>query len=240
MDADRPRRSSQTSPWTWIGCGCGLLVMLGLAGVTGMTWMGYKAGKKMARAEEDPAVRADLVREVLAYDELPAGYHPVGSFSMPMLVDVAILSDRPPERGSKERRGLGERGFLYMRMHGWMGREDELRRFLEGKGEKPEWMGGTGAEAEVGEVLGRGSVDAGGRQILYMATRGDLRLRGESGEGLVTWLGIDCPSDRRTRVGLWFVPDPAPGRPLRPADLADTPADPEAIQEFARHFRFCG
>ena len=239
MDADRPR-SSQSSPWMWVGCGCGVLVALALAGITGLTWFGYKAGKRMEKAQKDPVAREQMTREILAYDKLPSGYYAAGSFSIPMLTNIALFSDRPPDPKGRDRHEMGDHGFLFFSMHGWMAKEDELTRFLEGKGQRPGWLKKSGAETDVGEILARGKVEAGGRELLYMATRGDVRTQGGTREGLVTWLTVDCPSDQRTRLGLWFTPDPAPGKPLQAADLAGTAADPEAIRAFAEHFRFCG
>ena len=50
---------------------------------------------------------------------------------------------------------------------------------------------------------------------------------------------VDCPQDDRLRMGLWFIPDPAPREKPEGAAFAGTPADPEAIRNFAGHFRFC-
>ena len=240
MDADRPRSSSKSSPWIWVGCGCGILVALVMAGVAGLTWFGYKAGKRMEKAREDPVAREQMTREILAYDELPSGYYTMGAFSIPMLTDIALFSDRPPDPRGRDRHEMGDHGFLFLSMHGWMADEDELIRFLQGKAKRPGWLGQSGADTDIGEVLGRGKVEAGGRELLYMATRGDVNVQGRNREGLVTWLAVDCPADRRARLGLWFNPDPAPGKPLQGADLAGTAADPEAIRAFAEHFRFCG
>lgn len=240
MDADHPRSSSKSSPWIWVGCGCGILVALVMAAITGVTWFGYKAGKRMDKAREDPVAREQMTREILAYDELPSGYYAVGAFSIPMLTDVALFSDRPPDPKGHEEHGMGERGLVFLSMHGWMADEEELTLFLQGKVKRPGWLGQSGADSDIGEVLARGRVEAGGRELLYMATRGDVNLQGSSKEGLVTWLTVDCPSDRRARLGLWFSPDPAPGQPLQRADLAGTAADPQAIRAFAGHFRFCG
>ena len=239
MDADRPRSSSKSSPWIWVGCGCGILVALVMVAITGVTWFGYKAGKKMEQARKDPVAREQMTREILAYDELPTGYYATGAFSIPMLTDIAIFSDRPPEPGERDQE-MGDRGFLFLSMHGWMADEEELISFLQGKVEKPGWLGSSGAETDIGEVLGRGKVESGGRDLYYMATRGDVNMQGSNREGLVTWLAVDCPADRRARLGLWFTPDPATGKPLQGADLAGTAVDPEAIRAFAEHFRFCG
>ena len=50
MDPNRPAPQKTTSPWTYIGCGCGLLVALILASVVGLTVVGYKKGKEFEEA----------------------------------------------------------------------------------------------------------------------------------------------------------------------------------------------
>ena len=89
---------------SWLGCGCGTLVFLALAAIVGLTWFGYRQGKEMERNFQDPAARDAKARAILPWRELPPGYHPMGSFSVPLLMDMAIFSDRAPDpRSSWER-----------------------------------------------------------------------------------------------------------------------------------------
>jgi hypothetical protein len=55
----------------------------------------------------------------------------------------------------------------------------------------------------------------------------------------MTFFSFDCPGDNRARLGVWFSPDPAPGRPNAEVDLAGTTGDPEKIREFVGHFEPC-
>lgn len=64
---------------------------------------------------------------------------------------------------------------------------------------------------------------------------------GEAAPGILTLLAIDCPGDDSwQRLGVWFAPDPAPGRPAGEVDWSGGPADPEAIADLLGRFRLCG
>lgn len=237
-----PPRKKETSPWVYIGCGCGALVILGMAAFAAFTFFAYRKGKEMEKTWSDPKAREEKAREVLAYDELPAGYYPLGAMSIPFFMDMAIIGDEQPPAGSKpdDHEGFRERGFLYFKVRR-MGKGDrEVRDYMAGKGKKPDWLQGN---ADVGkqEVLRRGEVDAAGQKILFSANRGEIHQDGKRMEGITTMMLIDCAQakDDRVRFGLWFGPDPAPGEPADKLDLAGTNADPQAIREFASHFRFC-
>lgn len=240
MDPNRPRRQS-TSPWVYVGCGCAAIAFLIVAGIAGMAWWGVRKGKELEKAYSTPGGREKMVRGVLAYDKLPAGYHPGVSFSIPMVMDIAILTDQKEgiSEGPDERDQFDERGFIYLSVHSWVGNEAELRRYVRGEGKRPEWFGEGDTDFQEGEILRRGSVQANGQDILYSASRGSVSREGQKSEGIVALLAIDCRGDNRARLGMWFGPDPDPSKPAGQLDLAGTPADPKAIQDFAGHFRFC-
>ncbi|HTQ78970.1 MAG TPA: hypothetical protein VMM92_03155, partial [Thermoanaerobaculia bacterium] len=67
----------------------------------------------------------------------------------------------------------------------------------------------------------------------------DINFDGQPLHGIVTLFLVDCPDTRRTRLGLWFGPDPHPDKPAAADDLTGSPADPQALAQFAGHFRFC-
>ena len=89
------------------------------------------------------------------------------------------------------------------------------------------------------KVVRRGSVNAGGKEILYSTSRGEISRQGRDKEGLVTMVMPEC-GDKRFRFGLWFTPDPDPQKPVAEVDWAGTGADPAAIQQFLEHFKLCG
>ena len=244
MDPNRPARN-KTSPWMYIGCGCGVLVFLGLAAVGSLAFFGYKKGKDIEQTFKDPVKRAAKTRETLHYDEPPAGYYPVGAFSIPFVMDIAILSDREQPAGADQGDdgGFEERGFIYMVLHDWMGKRQELQDYMEGKGKRPDWMKKSDVNLETQEVISRGKLEIDGRPVYYATSRGEVQRRHSRqrhrAKGLVTLLSVDCPEDNRLRLGIWFGPDPDPGKPADTLDLSGTTADPEAIKEFAGHFHFC-
>jgi hypothetical protein len=240
----RERRSRGTSPWVWIGCSCAAIVILAMAGIAGMTWTVYKGAKRMEEDSKNPETAAAHVREILPYDKLPAGYYPVGTFSIPFLMDMAILGDRKPvevEEASPEG-NIEERGLLYMSIRNLQGNKDDMRRYLRGEAPEPgkesNWRSSVNFDAE--ELIRRGTVQVNGREILYAAHRGEVNQEGRDVEGLVTMFMPECPGDTRLRFGLWFGPDPEPAKPIAEVDFTGTTADPEKLKEFAGHFRFCG
>lgn len=240
MDPNRPRRQS-TSPWVYVGCGCAAVAFLAIAGIAGMSWWGYKKGKEIEKAYSTPEGREQMIRDVLPYDQLPAGYYPGVSVSIPMIMDVAILTDQEDglDDGDGEGDQFDERGFIYLSVHSWVGDEAELRRYVRGEGNRPKWLGDSDTEFDKGEIIRRGAVQVDGQEILYEASRGSISRGGEEDKGIVALLAVDCPGDSRARLGIWFGPDPDPAKPVDQLDLAGTPADPSAIQSFAGNFRFC-
>jgi hypothetical protein len=246
VDPKTGRERKSSSPWAWLGCGCGAIALLGILGLSGLTWVAYRSAKDMEESSKDPVARAAKVREVLPYKELPAGYHAVGTFSLPFLMDVAILSDREPEPGvapgqDNAGEGFEQRGFIYMNLRQFRDNKEKMRAYIEGKAPAPKDSGWAQSNVrfEASELIRRGTVDVSGRKILYAASRGEIEKEGRDTDGLVTMLMPDCPDDGRLRFGLWFGPDPAPGEPSDKLNLAGTNADPQAIRDFASHFRFC-
>jgi len=242
MDSGAPERK-KTSPWVYIGCGCGALVVLAMAGIAGMTWISYREAKKLEKSWTDPAEAAARTRAVLAYDKLPEGYYPMGTFSLPFVMDMAMIGDDPPAPGKKQAANPGgffkERGFIFMKMRGFGRRSREVREYMEGKGEQPEWMRGNTA-VDTDKFLRRGEVvDANGHKVLYSATIGEVSQSGHRHDGIATMLEIACPQDKRVRFGIWFGPEPKPGESAGEVDFSGTNADPKEIQRFASHFRFC-
>ena len=108
MNAGRGQQG--TSPWVFVGCGCGLAVLLiGLA-LGGLAYFGYQGAKQFEADMKDPAARTDRVLEILGAEDLPEGYHAVMGMSVPLVMDIAILSDREPgPEGEMDDLGSGRR-----------------------------------------------------------------------------------------------------------------------------------
>jgi len=59
--------------------------------------------------------------------------------------------------------------------------------------------------------------------------------------GVLTLLAFDCTGDDSWhRIGVWFAPGPAPGRPAAEVDWGGGPGDPAAIADLLGRFELCG
>ena len=257
METDgRPQKKS-TSPWVYVGCGCGLAVLLAMLGLAGLTWWGVQTGKEMAETMTDPQKREEKVRSVIPYDRLPEGYYPAFAMSMPMgMMEMAMFTDHDPDtaqdtgstsdstsNNDKEPDiDFDERGFMYMNMYGMRGNKDKMERYLRGEAPRPEDSGWSQSSVnfDAKENVRRGTLTVNGTEVLYSANRGEIdRKSGSDEDGLVTMVMPKC-GDNRLRFGMWFGPDPSPETPVAEANFTGTNADPAAIQAFLGHFKLCG
>lgn len=238
MEPERPSRNR--SPWVWIGCTCGGLVVLVLAVLAVGTWLTFREAKSVKESWKSPELRAQKTREVLPYKDLPPGYYPLGSFSIPLVMRMAFFGDTPPVAGEQPNRGMKEHGFIYMSMLQMRGNRREMMRYIKGEApeQRPGWMRGN-VNFETGDLIRRGTVQVGGKTVYYVAQRGQVHQPGRSVGGLLTLVLPDCADDSRVRFGMWLGPDPAPGTPIAELDVRGTNADPQALTEFLSHFELC-
>ena len=224
-----------------LGCGCGGLVAGALALIVALAWFGYRKGEGFRASLRDPESRAAASREVLGYRELPAGYHPMGGFSIPFAMEMAMLSDREPAPGEEiegPEQAFGRRGFVFLVTRASGRQEAELRAYFRGEREEVTFYQEIDRRFTGGEVLGRGRLRAGGAEVHYVAERGRMELGEGPAPTVLTRLLVECPEASRLRTALWFEPAAPAGAAGEP--LGGTPADPEALRRFLDHFRLCG
>ena len=245
MEADGRPQKKPTSPWVYVGCGCAAIVVLGLIVLGVLSYLGYRKGKEFTEGMTDPAKREARVKAVLSYQQLPAGYYPAFAMSMPLgLMEMAMLTDRDPGTGkSGPDQSFEERGFMYMNMRQMRDNKAKMERFLRGESPRPDDSGWyqSNVKFDPKEVIRRGTLNVGGTEVLYSASRGEIQRRhgGEDKHGIVTMMMPECPPETRLRFGMWFGPDPAPDKPVAETNYAGTNADPAAMQEFLGHFQLC-
>lgn len=233
-----------TSPWLYVAVGCGLAVMLAMFVLAGVTWWGYRTAKNFGESMTDPAKRAARIQNVLPYDRLPEGYYPAFAFSVPMVMDMAMISDREFEAGENPQEsseGFKERGFIYFSMREMRNNRQEMERYIRGEGPPPKDSSfDSNVRFDPKDVIRRGNVQVNGTKVLYAASRGTISSEDvQDKTGIVTMVMPACGKGR-LRFGLWFGPDPAPDTPVKEADYTGSAADPAQVQQFLNHFQLCG
>ncbi len=236
--------AKQTSPWVYVGVGCGLIVLFGLIAIVGFTFLAYRQGKQMVDSFKDPKARDAKTREVLPYTNLPAGYYAGGAMSIPFLMDVATFTDREPAAGQAPDQGsFEERSFIFMNMRHLRNNREKMERYLRGQAPPPEdsaWSKSS-VNFDAKKVIRRGEIELGGTKVLYQASQGEISHKQGAGagvsvtqkkEGIVTMVLPECADDR-LRFGVWIGP-------MGASDYTGTAADPAALQEFLGHFQLCG
>ncbi len=238
MEPEAPRRGRPT--WQYIGCTCGALVVLAFGALALLTWFAYREAKSVKQSYKDPASRAAKTREVLQYDSLPEGYYALGSFSVPLIAQMAFFGDQEPKSGDEPSDSMRERGFIYMNLRQMRDNKRDILRYVKGEApeKRPEWMNAN-ADFQTGDPISRGKVDVQGTTVYYFASRGAIRQPKQRMGGLLTLAFMECKDDPRVRFGVWLGPDPDPDKPVAELDTKGTTADPEALKKFLGHFRIC-
>jgi hypothetical protein len=227
---------SKTSPWLWIGCGCLVAIGCIVLAIGGFMFMGFRWAQNVQETMEDPVARDAKVREILACDELPEGYHPLAGFGIPFFLDLAVLSSQ--EHGEGPPGKMGERGFIYMKIRNVGDVEQQLSDLVDGTAEKrPDIFVQSNVSIDTDEVVTRGELDLEGSPFRYAVHRGGVAVEGSTADGLATLMLFECPSTSHVRFGIWFSPEA--DHPGASDPLAGTAGDVDGMAEFVSHFEIC-
>ena len=226
--------------WAWVGCGClGALGAVAVLAVAIGFW-GVQKARQFGEEIADPGERAKKVLGVLGASEMPEGYHPVVALSVPLLLDVAVLSDLPPDETGLPPE-FGDHGFIYVSYPAFGRNQREIRDFFEGKRDDLDELGRHRIDLDLDERISNGKFSREADDVLWVSYRGtiDTDDAGRSKEGLMALLLIDCGGDSRHRFGVWLGPDPDPEAEAADLDLSGSVSDPEAIEHFLSPIHPC-
>lgn len=226
-------KNGGTSPWVYIGCGCGAL-LLGALAVTGACGLfAFKTIKNIESQANDPAARHAAALDTLGADELPEGYVATTTFSVPFgMVRFVVLENE--EEGA---------GFVYVDT---AERWENLQDYVDGRRDPSRLARDLGADVDRSEPIGSGAVALPGGELFHWTYPGpvsfdqfrshgptwrvdksvDHALIGDD-DGTFTLMALRCEDNPRQRIGLW----------TRPAG-AEAQSD-AGVEGFVAGFRVC-
>ena len=225
----------KTSPWVWILTGCIGLVVICVVGFVAVGFMGYRWANKVGEEMRDPIARAEKVRKILGAENIPDGYHAVVGFTVPFLMEIAVLSDIDPGPDMNSQ-GFDQRGFIYFKMLSFGEQDQELRDYFDGKTDDVSVLRDNNINLNVEEILKRGVIEEDARTIRYIVQRGSLGMHGTQVDGLTSLMMVECPTDKKSRMAIWFEADPDPEGS---DNLTGTPGDEAVMAAFMGQFRLC-
>lgn len=240
---------SRRSVSTLLGCGCAALITVFMLFVVATTWLTYRAGERLQGMADDPPAARAAVQELLPYDELPAGYRPVGTLTVPWMMDVAFIMRGAEGDGSAD--DEPKAALLFVKVRDLLGRGGRTRDLLSSEEGESIPIDQEQVTYRPSAFLGRGELTVDGARVTWSASRGAGQVRlgaepadEEGGDGepqamIMALFAVDCGDDGWERHGMWMLHDPAADRPAGEVDWTGTPADPAALEEFLSHFRLC-
>lgn len=227
----------KTPAWVWVVLGCSIPVVLIIIFIGGTAIFGYRMAKQIS--SDTPEQRAERVKDVLGCREIPEGYFPAITISVPFLFQMAMLTDRPFDPKSKDHTVSDEKGLIYVKS---IRSKDErkLRDFIEGKADPSEMLGQGNIRLGKLTPVGRGSFEGAGGTLHWSSNVGNVQAHGNNINGLVNLVYVECPADSKFRLAVWYGPDPNAGKEPATPDYAGTLADESEIRAFMSQFSLCG
>ena len=243
------KEKRETSPWVWIGCGCGGCVVFLVVAVMGAGYFGFRAVSDFRDALVDPEVRAERVLEILGADELPPGYEAQMFFRIPFAGEMAMIGDGSEpgfEDGAAFRDSLsdesrlGEHFFVYLHLSRMQVEAEDLREMILGRQNNSNVQielgyrfraSGEEAESVGAEPQTSGDFEIPGGRVDFQISRGELG--GISGDwtGVAAVLVVHCDDESRGSRGAgWFVRD----------GLVASSLDGDEARQFLASFDLCG
>jgi hypothetical protein len=239
-------QKKKTSPWLYVGLGCSGLLVLGVLVIGGLIWFAARKMDDFEKGMNDPVVRRQEAQRILGTQAFPEGYDAQMSLSVPLVMNLVLLGSEEglPGTGTV---GAGN-GFLFIHMLlEQPPQERRVRDYVEGRDvASPGALAGNDFRLDVTETLGRGELPFEGHTVRYVSQRGTFTfssdkdgVEDERVQGLSTLVLFECPGSPRSRLGLWYTPDPAPDAKEGAPALEGTPADKAAVERFMSHFHPC-
>ena len=229
----------KTSPWIYIGCGCLLVMAIGIvAGIGGCYFLvdkvsGYAEGLK------DPAVREERALDVLGADALPEGYNALFGINVFGFFEVAVIGTGGVAPDG-EPSGLGREGLVYLKMpFANESQKQEMKDFFEGKTNSLETLRQSNINVNASEMITRGTLQSRNMSLQYVTSRGNVSVEGMDQSGLISAVIIDCEQDSKQCLGVWYGPEPDAKTAEGEIDLAGSVGDEARIQAFFDGFDLC-
>jgi len=203
------------------GLGCAVAGVLALLVAIAAAFVAWRAVDRAVDASADRARLEQRVRSLLG--AVPRDYHPAAIFSLPGVVDLAVLGARPVAEDELDPATEPRLIFLAVPRPSRLWRE-----MLDGAPEVREALAAEGVGVE-GSIADGGASDWNGVAARWFAVSGTLRVPGDRQlVGTSILLAPECGS-RRMRLVAWSLPGgpPAPAS-VRRDELLDLvrPIDP--------------
>lgn len=236
------KNSKKGCIYSFVGCS-----VLAVAGIAVAGYFLYQQAKTIQENLENPEPRT---LEMLGLESMPEGYYANFAFSIPFIMDMVIMSNEDGSLANSEGKKqdpFGKMGFFYFKFLKIGKDSADLQNYFEGKTDNDKVLRENGVNIDVDEVLKRGVFTLNGNQVYYLSQRGSISSNGANANGLNTLMLIQCPNDKKMRLGIWYGPDSQndvedtsgnTNDDLN-ASLEGTVADLNEVQAFMEQFSFC-